>query len=1782
MAKAQILVAASDPEVAGGLAANLESLGFAVSAVVSSLEEAWKKAEEAPPDLVLLDLAWLREGRRSKAARQFRKRFPQGLLYLAADEDRATLKQMKVTHSFDYLGKACDLRELETIIDMALYRAQMEKEFPGGRKETGPSGAKRRPRQEKQTAQIGKITTPSKSEAEAKRANRALRTLSAVNKTVVRAQTEAELLQRVCGAVIEEGGYRLAWIGYTENDPQKTVRPMAQAGYEAGYLETLKITWADTERGRGPTGTAIRTGKPILARNIPSDPHFAPWRQEAMQRGYASSLVLPLMVEDTAFGALNIYAGEADAFDAAEVNLLSDLAVDVSFGIMALRGKEERRRMAAALRRSYEEMEARVQDRTQELAASNVALQNEISERLWSEKKLRESEERYRSLVDLSPDAIAVQSQGRYFFINPAGARLLGAADPGEVVGKLVSDLIHPDHRELVSKSICAVNASGAQTDLQEIKILRLDGRVVDVGAAGVGITYQGQPAVLVMMRDITAPKDMEKRLAHLASFPRLNPHPVLEVDTAGKITYYNRATLETLKKLKMDEGKVKAFLPPDLEGILQTARTTGESVFHREVQVNGSFFSEALSFAREFKVIRIYATDITESKRAAEELGFSNQRLDLLADTASQLLASASPQEVVDGLCRKVMAFIDCDVCFNFLLDENTGRLHLHTCIGIPDEEARKIEWIDFGVGLCGCSARDGCRLVVENLQDTSDPKTKLLKAYGLQAYACHPLKVKDQVLGTLAFGSRKRTSFKADELELMNAVADLVSIAMDRMQVEKALRESQQDLNRAQAVAHTGSWRMDVQRNALYWSDENHRIFGIPRGKPLTYETFLSTVHPEDLAYVDQKWRAALKGEPYDIEHRIVVGDTVKWLREVAELEVDSQGQILGGFGTTQDITARKEAEEALKESEERYRSLFQSNHAVMLLIDPATGEIVDANPAACAFYGWSQEELTAQKITDINLAPREQVLGNMRRVQEGQESHFFFKHRLADGEVRDVEVYSSPFRVHGRTLLYSIIHDHTARKEAEETLRTSRDFLGIANRHTQMAPLLQDYAAAVQEHSGCEAVAIRILEAEGKIPYEAYVGFQEEFIACESPLSILSDHCLCINVIKGEVDPALPCYTSGSSCYINRFSHFMATTPPGLLGKTRLACQGFGYESVALVPIVFGGHILGLIHLADRREHMVPLSLVERLERIAMTLGTAINRVRAEEGLRQALNDARQRQAEIAALLQATRAVLKAGGFQEITRSIYDSCKELIGATSGYIALLSPDGQENEVLFLDSGGQDCTVDPSLPMPVRGLRAEAYRTCKTVYDNNYPASDHARFLPPGHVVLDNVLFSPMVMKGRAVGLLGLGNKPGGFTENDVHLVAGFGELAAMALSNKRAEDERERLIQELEMERARLQAIITSAPEAIVVADANGQVLMTNPAADRLYSHPEGCVEDASDCALFQFCRADGTACVPGDQPLLRSAREGETHRNVEMILAWPDGRRRNLLVNTAPIRGQQGLSSGAVGLFQDITRRKETEEKIRNLNQELSDRIREVSERTLQLEAANKELEAFSYSVSHDLRTPLRAIEGFARMLLEDYTEKLDQEGLRLLEVIRSNTRIMAELIDDLLSLSRLGRQEIRAQEIDLGGLVTSIFGELQAQMQEREIKLVLNPLPPAYGDRSLINQVLANLLGNAVKFTKPRKKAVIEVGGWTEGKENIYFVKDNGVGFDMRYVEKIFGVFQRLHRREDFEGTGVGLAIVQRIITRHGGRIWATGKVDNGAVFYFALLQKGGVS
>jgi light-regulated signal transduction histidine kinase (bacteriophytochrome) len=277
----------------------------------------------------------------------------------------------------------------------------------------------------------------------------------------------------------------------------------------------------------------------------------------------------------------------------------------------------------------------------------------------------------------------------------------------------------------------------------------------------------------------------------------------------------------------------------------------------------------------------------------------------------------------------------------------------------------------------------------------------------------------------------------------------------------------------------------------------------------------------------------------------------------------------------------------------------------------------------------------------------------------------------------------------------------------------------------------------------------------------------------------------------------------------------------------------------------------------------------------------------------------------------------------------------------------------------------------------------------------------------------------------------------------------------------------------------------------------------------------------------------------------------------------------------------RNFQRVQKATLNLLEDMNEERaklnDTQRALMNILEDVEVERAKADKARVLLETVNRELEAFSYSVSHDLRAPLRAISGFAQAVVEDYAPRLDDEGKRFLGLIQENAHRMGQLIDDLLTFSRLGRQQLMKTQIDMGVLASAVFEELMAQAPGRRIRFVVHTVPPALGDKAMIRQVLMNLLSNAVKFSRTREEAVIEFGSVRQSGRDAYYVKDNGVGFDMQYAGKLFGVFQRLHSVTEFEGTGVGLAIVYRIITRHGGRVWAQGEVGKGATFFLTLPE-----
>ena len=357
-----------------------------------------------------------------------------------------------------------------------------------------------------------------------------------------------------------------------------------------------------------------------------------------------------------------------------------------------------------------------------------------------------------------------------------------------------------------------------------------------------------------------------------------------------------------------------------------------------------------------------------------------------------------------------------------------------------------------------------------------------------------------------------------------------------------------------------------------------------------------------------------------------------------------------------------------------------------------------------------------------------------------------------------------------------------------------------------------------------------------------------------------------------------------------------------------------------------------------------------------------------------------------------------------------------------------------------------------------------------------------------------------------------------------------------------------------------------------AIYMLDAVGRVTSWNAGAERITGYQSGeVIGHAIDNCFTPEEIKQGEAA----QELRRAASEGQIQS--EGWCLRKDGSHYFAHWTLTAVRDAAGEISGFLKVARDVTERKQHEEQVSRWNTELEQR---VAERTTQLEAANKELEAFSYSVSHDLRAPLRHIDGFVDILQTTATEKLDPDSRQHLQTIADAAKQMGKLIDDLLAFSRMSRVKLTKKSVNLKALAQESMRLLQGDMKGREIEWVIGELPTVQADPELLRQVMMNLIDNALKYTRKRPQTRIEIGSTSNDEEIIVFVRDNGVGFDMRYADKLFGVFQRLHRTTEFEGTGVGLANVRRIIYRHGGRTWAEGEVNKGAAFYFSLTKKTG--
>ncbi|HSB80303.1 MAG TPA: GAF domain-containing protein [Candidatus Methylomirabilis sp.] len=726
-------------------------------------------------------------------------------------------------------------------------------------------------------------------------------------------------------------------------------------------------------------------------------------------------------------------------------------------------------------------------------------------------------------------------------------------------------------------------------------------------------------------------------------------------------------------------------------------------------------------------------------------------------------------------------------------------------------------------------------------------------------------------------------------------SAVCGVIRDITDRKRVEAALLQSEVSLNRAQQVAHIGSWHLDVIRGELTWSEETYRIFGVPIATPVTYERFLETVHPDDRESVVMLWAAALTGEPYTFEHRILVAGETKWVRENAEVEFDEDGTALRGIGTVQDITDRKQAEDAL-------RIRTQQLEALRAVGDEITREL--------------------DLPTLLNLI--------MHRATE-----------LVGGASGTIYLWDEAQQV---------LHPRVWASHGE-WMREGRVEMG-------------------------EGLAGLVAERQEGL--------------------IVNDY--------------------------RTWPH----ARPFILNQTNIT-------AVVAEPLLYRDRLLGVIAVDDQGTGRRFTEQDRELLRLfAIQAAVAIENARLFAATE-------QRAAQLKTLRDIGQAIAARLELPEVLNAVVSGTMELLGSPHAQIALW--DEATRRLRRGAAGGTHATMVGTDDIPLgEGVMGMVALTWQPLVVNDYQAS---RYASPHYPDVRATITVPVVFEDRLLAVLHAHTtRPGkSFTAND----------------------------------RRRLQMVATQT--AIAIENA------------RLYE---------------------------------------------------------------------------------------QVREYANELERKVEERTQELQAANTQLRAANAELEAFSYSVSHDLRTPLLSIKGFSRVLLKKYERVLGEEGMDYLRRVQTGAQRMGEIIEALLGLARVTRHPLQQEPVDLSAQARTIVNDLRQRDLQREAEVIIQDGLVVRGDARLLCTLLENLLGNAWKFTANRRPTRIQVGRCSgEAGAAVYFVGDNGVGFDMAEADQLFGMFQRLQGAEQFPGTGIGLATVQRIVERHGGRVWAEGVIEGGATFFFTL-------
>ena len=896
-----------------------------------------------------------------------------------------------------------------------------------------------------------------------------------------------------------------------------------------------------------------------------------------------------------------------------------------------------------------------------------------------------------------------------------------------------------------------------------------------------------------------------------------------------------------------------------------------------------------------------------------------------------------------------------------------------------------------------------------------------------------------------------------------------------------------------------------------------------------------------------------------------------------------VTGRGEHMGLEGFLIDVTDQVLAEKALRDSEERYRGILEATQDGFWITD-LQGHLLQVNAAYCAMSGYTEQELLAMGIVDLEVDESVAAIATrIRKITAAGSDRFETRHRRKDGSIFSVETSAQCWPKNGNSII-TFVRDVTERQELESTVQLSQErfrkafvgapypilihaedgaVLAVNDAWTETSGYsLEDIptmeAWAHKAHPGEQAFVVahnqalygitqRVVEGEYQIRRKSGELRLWEFAS--SPLEQMPDgRRVIISMARDvtshrEVEEALRLKSDELERYFTESLDLLCIADTeGYFHRLNPA-----WEQVLGYPVeeMKGRRFLDLVHPEDLPATLSTLAILGGQQEVAVFT----NRYQCKDGSYRWIE---WRSHPMGGLIYATardvteqrklEAVLKAS--EEKYRRLFETMKEGFAL---HEIITDEHGQPVDYRYLD-------VNPAFEA-LTGLPREQWigRTVMEVI----PQTEPYWIETYGHVALTG---EPARIENYSAPL-GRWYQVFAYCPYPKQ----FAVLVVDVTERKLAEEA-------LRKSEAQLRTLIDTIPDLVWLKDLSGVYQYCNNRFESFFGAKEQDIIGRTDYDFVDRELAD--AFRAND---LIAIAAGKATMNEEEITFADDGHHEFLETIKMPVLENEGVPLAVLGIGRNITERKQAEAEILRMNEELE---RRVQERTAQLQAANEELESFSYSVSHDLRGPLRGIDGFSRALLEDHQDRMDETGRHYLTRIRTGTQRMGQLIDDLLKLSRVNRSEMDRMDVDVSSLCRKVLEERALADPARRVEFSIQPGLLVRADRRLLLVVLENLLGNAWKFTSKSEDAQIKVGATrSPDGARAFFVRDNGAGFDMAYSNKLFNAFQRLHTAEEFEGTGIGLAIVQRIIHRHGGQIWAEAEPGKGATFFFTLPERG---